>query len=144
MDTFKVLDELIEIAGSTDDELRRKSVRRHVLIGEIEALGACRVAVDSSECLKQTHARETVKLVVLTKVMAETQAGIHENKPQDYCSTEVPEDSGNPNSTAFTSNPPADQMETLTVETPIPTVSLPVPTAYFTDSQEPSSDTRLI
>nr|GEX39524.1 retrovirus-related Pol polyprotein from transposon TNT 1-94 [Tanacetum cinerariifolium] len=37
-----------------------------------------------------------------------------------------------------------DQMETLTVETPILIVSSPVPTAYTTDSQEPSSDTRLI
>nr|GFB68788.1 hypothetical protein [Tanacetum cinerariifolium] len=41
-------------------------------------------------------------------------------------------------------NPPADQLETLTVETPIPTVSLPVPTTCFTDSPEPSSDTRII
>nr|GEU41024.1 putative ribonuclease H-like domain-containing protein [Tanacetum cinerariifolium] len=38
----------------------------------------------------------------------------------------------------------ADQLETLTVETPIPTVSLPVPTACFTNSLEPSSDTSLI
>nr|GEX53478.1 hypothetical protein [Tanacetum cinerariifolium] len=59
-------------------------------------------------------------------------------------STEVPEGNGNPNPTASTSNPPADQMETLTVETSIPTVSLPVLTAYSTDSQEPSSDARLI
>nr|GEV14636.1 retrovirus-related Pol polyprotein from transposon TNT 1-94 [Tanacetum cinerariifolium] len=66
------------------------------------------------------------------------------SKPQDHYSTEVPEGSGNLNPTASTSNPPADQMETLTVETFIPTVSLPVPTAYSTDSQEPSSDTRLI
>nr|GEV29240.1 hypothetical protein [Tanacetum cinerariifolium] len=58
--------------------------------------------------------------------------------------SEVPEGSGNPNPTASTSNPPADQIETLTVETPIPTVSLLVPTAYSTDSQEPSSDARLI
>nr|GEX84871.1 putative ribonuclease H-like domain-containing protein [Tanacetum cinerariifolium] len=65
-------------------------------------------------------------------------------EPQYHCSTEVPEGSGNPNPTASTSNPLADQMETLTVETPIPTVSLPVPTAYSTDSQEPSSDARLI
>nr|GFC83184.1 putative ribonuclease H-like domain-containing protein [Tanacetum cinerariifolium] len=35
-------------------------------------------------------------------------------KPQDHCSTEVPEGNGNPNPTASTSNPPADQMETLT------------------------------
>nr|GEZ61766.1 uncharacterized mitochondrial protein AtMg00810-like [Tanacetum cinerariifolium] len=66
------------------------------------------------------------------------------SQPQDHCSTEVPEGSGNSNPTASTSNPPADQMETLTVETPIPTVSSPVPTAYSTDSQEPSSDARLI
>nr|GEY74670.1 putative ribonuclease H-like domain-containing protein [Tanacetum cinerariifolium] len=38
----------------------------------------------------------------------------------------------------------SNQMETLTVETPIPTVSSPVPSACLTDSQEPSSDTRLI
>nr|GEY70350.1 hypothetical protein [Tanacetum cinerariifolium] len=42
-------------------------------------------------------------------------------KPQDHCSTKVPEGSENPNPTTSTSNPPADQMETLTVETPIPT-----------------------
>nr|GEZ96327.1 hypothetical protein [Tanacetum cinerariifolium] len=66
------------------------------------------------------------------------------NQSQDHCSTEVPEGSENFNPTASTSNPPADQMETLTVETPIPTVSLLVPTAYSTDSQELSSDARLI
>nr|GFC66945.1 hypothetical protein [Tanacetum cinerariifolium] len=36
------------------------------------------------------------------------------------------------------------QMETLTVEIPIPTVSSPVPTACLNDSPEPSSDARLI
>nr|GEW61169.1 retrovirus-related Pol polyprotein from transposon TNT 1-94 [Tanacetum cinerariifolium] len=65
-------------------------------------------------------------------------------EPQDHCSTEVPEGSRNSNPTASTSNPPAEQMETLTVETLIPTVSSPVTTAYSTDSQEPSSDARLI
>nr|GFA87105.1 hypothetical protein [Tanacetum cinerariifolium] len=45
------------------------------------------------------------------------------NKPQDHCSTEVPEGSRNTNPTASTPNPPADHIETLTVETPIPTVS---------------------
>nr|GEW22004.1 hypothetical protein [Tanacetum cinerariifolium] len=66
------------------------------------------------------------------------------SKPQGDCSTNVLESSGNFNPTATSTNPSADQMETLTVETPIPTVCLPVPTACFTDSQEPSSDTRLI
>nr|GEZ68350.1 hypothetical protein [Tanacetum cinerariifolium] len=52
--------------------------------------------------------------------------------------------SGNSNPTTTSTNPSADQLETLTVETPIPTVSLPVLTACCTDSQEPSSETRLI
>nr|GEZ29821.1 hypothetical protein [Tanacetum cinerariifolium] len=66
------------------------------------------------------------------------------SKPKDHCSTEVPEGSGNPNPIASMSYPPADQMEILTAETPIPTVSSPVPTTYSTESQEPSSDARLI
>nr|GFA36584.1 hypothetical protein [Tanacetum cinerariifolium] len=41
-------------------------------------------------------------------------------------------------------NSPADQMETLTVESPIPTVSSPDPTACLNDSPEPSSEARLI
>nr|GEX65905.1 hypothetical protein [Tanacetum cinerariifolium] len=49
------------------------------------------------------------------------------SKPQDHCSTEVPEGSGNPNPTASTSYPPVDQMETLTVETPIPTTLVDCP-----------------
>nr|GFB41415.1 hypothetical protein [Tanacetum cinerariifolium] len=66
------------------------------------------------------------------------------SKPHDKSSTKSPEGSGNPNSTASSSNPPADQMETLTVEFPIPTVSSPVPTASLNDSPEPSSEARLI
>nr|GEZ34261.1 ribonuclease H-like domain-containing protein [Tanacetum cinerariifolium] len=66
------------------------------------------------------------------------------SKPQDHCSTKVPEGSGNTNPTASTPNPLADHMETLTMETPIPIVSSPVPTAYSTDSQDSSSDARLI
>nr|GEW91926.1 hypothetical protein [Tanacetum cinerariifolium] len=66
------------------------------------------------------------------------------SKPQDNCSSDVPESSGNSNPTVTSTNPPADQLETLTVETPIPTVSSPVPTACLNDSLEPSSDARLI
>nr|GFB20124.1 ribonuclease H-like domain-containing protein [Tanacetum cinerariifolium] len=66
------------------------------------------------------------------------------SKPQDHCSTKVPEGSGNPNPTASTSNPPADPMEILTGESRIPNVSLPVLTVYSTNSQEPSSDARLV
>nr|GFB64488.1 putative ribonuclease H-like domain-containing protein [Tanacetum cinerariifolium] len=66
------------------------------------------------------------------------------SKSQDDCNTDVPESSGNTNPTTTSTIPPADQVETLTVESPIPTAILPVPTACFTDSQEPSSETRLI
>nr|GEW02168.1 hypothetical protein [Tanacetum cinerariifolium] len=51
---------------------------------------------------------------------------------------------GNSNPTATSTNPPADRMETLTVESVIPTVSSPVPTSCLDDSLEPSSTTRLI
>nr|GEW71306.1 putative ribonuclease H-like domain-containing protein [Tanacetum cinerariifolium] len=63
---------------------------------------------------------------------------------QDACNADAPESSGNSNPTASTTNPPADHMQTLVVETPIPTVSLPIPTACLNDSPKPSSDTRLI
>nr|GEW59536.1 hypothetical protein [Tanacetum cinerariifolium] len=65
-------------------------------------------------------------------------------QPQDDCSSDVPKRNRNTNSTSTSTNPPVDQLETLTVESPILTVSPPVPTACFTDSLEPSSDTRII
>nr|GEV71740.1 hypothetical protein [Tanacetum cinerariifolium] len=63
---------------------------------------------------------------------------------QDACNADAPESSGNSNPTATSTNPPADYMETLAVETPIPTVSSPVSTACLNDSPKLSSDTRLI
>nr|GEU49683.1 putative ribonuclease H-like domain-containing protein [Tanacetum cinerariifolium] len=57
---------------------------------------------------------------------------------------DAPESSGNLNPTASTINPQADPMDTLALETLIPNVSSPVPTACLNDSPELSSDTRLI
>nr|GEW47390.1 hypothetical protein [Tanacetum cinerariifolium] len=57
---------------------------------------------------------------------------------QDTCKVNAPESSGNLNLTASTTNPLADPMETLAVETPILTISSPVPTACLNNSQEPS------
>nr|GFA50440.1 putative ribonuclease H-like domain-containing protein [Tanacetum cinerariifolium] len=65
------------------------------------------------------------------------------SKPYEESSTQVPEGSGNPNPTASSFNPSANQLETLTVESPIPTVSSPVLTACLNDSSEPSSEARL-
>nr|GFD10947.1 hypothetical protein [Tanacetum cinerariifolium] len=58
--------------------------------------------------------------------------------------SQVPEGSGNPNSTASTFNPSAEQMETITVESPIPTLSSPVPNACLNNSLETSSEGRLV
>nr|GEZ81648.1 hypothetical protein [Tanacetum cinerariifolium] len=87
----------------------------------------------------------------LTKSMNYVPVDAHEallesssSKPHVESSTQVPEGSGNPNPTVSSSNPPTDQMETLTVESPIPTISLPVPTACLNNSPEPSSEARLI
>nr|GFC39633.1 copia protein [Tanacetum cinerariifolium] len=66
------------------------------------------------------------------------------SKPHDESSSQVLKGSRNPNPTVSSSNPLTDQMETLTVESPIPTVSSPVSTACLNDSQEPSSEARLI
>nr|GFB57454.1 retrovirus-related Pol polyprotein from transposon TNT 1-94 [Tanacetum cinerariifolium] len=66
------------------------------------------------------------------------------SKSQNRCSPEVPEGSGNINPTASTPDPLAEQIETLTVETSIPTVSLLVPTACLNDSPESFSEARLI
>nr|GEU41434.1 ribonuclease H-like domain-containing protein [Tanacetum cinerariifolium] len=56
---------------------------------------------------------------------------------------DAPESSGNSNPTATSTNPQADHIETLAVETPIPTVSSLIPTACLNDSPKLSSDTRL-
>nr|GEY74789.1 ribonuclease H-like domain-containing protein [Tanacetum cinerariifolium] len=66
------------------------------------------------------------------------------SQPQGTRNTDAPESSGNSNPTATSTNPPDDPLETLTVETPIPTTSSPVPTICFTDSQEPLSKTIII
>nr|GEV01828.1 hypothetical protein [Tanacetum cinerariifolium] len=63
---------------------------------------------------------------------------------QDTCKADAPESSGNSNPTATSTNPQANQMETLTVENPIPTISSPVATACLDDSPQLSSDTTLI
>nr|GEY77279.1 ribonuclease H-like domain-containing protein [Tanacetum cinerariifolium] len=66
------------------------------------------------------------------------------SKPHDESITKIPEGSGKSNPTTSLFNPSADQIEKLTVESPIPTVSSPVPTACLNDSPEPSSEARLI
>nr|GEX29986.1 hypothetical protein [Tanacetum cinerariifolium] len=66
------------------------------------------------------------------------------NDAQDACNADAPESSGISNPTATSKIPPADQMETLTLKSVIPTVSLPVLTACLDTSPETSSVSRLI
>ncbi|GJR93608.1 hypothetical protein Tco_0265782 [Tanacetum coccineum] len=82
MTTFKIAKEegLLKFLRDCCDDLRRKSAKRRVWICEMDDLGNRGVAVDSLECLKQTHTIETAKLAALTYVMAETLAGIHEKE----------------------------------------------------------------
>nr|GEW73156.1 hypothetical protein [Tanacetum cinerariifolium] len=63
---------------------------------------------------------------------------------QDACNADALKSSGNSNPIATSTNLLADHMETLIVESAIPTVSSPVLTACLDDSPKPSSDTRLI
>nr|GEV03267.1 hypothetical protein [Tanacetum cinerariifolium] len=63
---------------------------------------------------------------------------------QDACNADVPESSGISNPTASSKIPPAEQMESLTVESKFPTVSLPVPTVFLDISPKTSNDSRLI
>nr|GEV67204.1 hypothetical protein [Tanacetum cinerariifolium] len=86
----------------------------------------------------------SLRYIVLPNWVHEEHLESTSSQPQDSRNTDAPESSGNSNPTATSTNPLANQLETLTVETPIPTVSLLVPTVCFTDSQEPSSETRLI
>nr|GFA87786.1 hypothetical protein [Tanacetum cinerariifolium] len=58
---------------------------------------------------------------------------------QDACNADAPESSGYSNPTATLKDPPAEQMETLTVESAILTVSTPVPTTCLEISPKTTS-----
>nr|GEZ39764.1 hypothetical protein [Tanacetum cinerariifolium] len=59
---------------------------------------------------------------------------------QDACNANAPKSSGNSNPTATSTNPLADQIETLIVESVIPTVSSPVLTAFLEISPDTTSE----
>nr|GEV15602.1 hypothetical protein [Tanacetum cinerariifolium] len=63
---------------------------------------------------------------------------------QDACNADAPKSSGNSNPTATSINPSADQLETLIVESIIPTVSTLVLIACLETSPETTSGLRLI
>nr|GEV49585.1 putative reverse transcriptase domain-containing protein [Tanacetum cinerariifolium] len=133
--------------------LKGKQHKASYNLGELEAKGDEGYFIGysmSSKAFRDATSQEVKKDVSSLRYIA-LPNWVHDallesslSKPQDDCSTDVPESSGNSNPTATLTNPPANQLETLTVETPIPTISSPVPTACLNDSPEPLSDTRLI
>nr|GEY48048.1 hypothetical protein [Tanacetum cinerariifolium] len=102
---------------------------------------ACTKDVASQDVKKDVS---SLRYIALPNWFHEVHLESSTSNAQDTCNTTAPESSGNSNPTATSKNSPDDQMETLTVESIIPTVSLPVPTACLDDSSETLSATRLI
>nr|GFB24041.1 ribonuclease H-like domain-containing protein [Tanacetum cinerariifolium] len=98
--------------------------------------------VDASKDVKKDVS--SLRYIVLPNWGHEEHLESTSSQPQGTHNTDAPKSSGNSNPNATSTNPPNDQLETLTVVTPIPTASSPVLTVYFTDSQKPLSETRLI
>nr|GEZ94133.1 retrovirus-related Pol polyprotein from transposon TNT 1-94 [Tanacetum cinerariifolium] len=63
-------------------------------------------------CQEVKKDTSSLRYIALPNWAHDTLLEYSSSKPQDHCSTEVPDGSGNPNPIASTSNPPADQMET--------------------------------
>nr|GFB71010.1 hypothetical protein [Tanacetum cinerariifolium] len=64
----------------------------------------------------------SLRYIVLSNWLHETHLETSTSNAQDACNADAPENSGNTNPTTTSANPSADHMETLAVETPIPTV----------------------
>nr|GEY68928.1 putative ribonuclease H-like domain-containing protein [Tanacetum cinerariifolium] len=86
----------------------------------------------------------SLRYIALLNWLHEAHLESSTSNAQDTCNADAPESSGNSNPNVTLTNPLADHIETLILESPIPTISSPVPTACLDDSPDPSSDTRLI
>nr|GFA87847.1 hypothetical protein [Tanacetum cinerariifolium] len=75
--------------------------------------------VDASKDVKKDVS--SLRYIVLPNWVHEEHLESTSTQPQDTRNTDTSESSGNSNRTATSTNPPADQLKTLTVETPIPT-----------------------
>nr|GEU34118.1 hypothetical protein [Tanacetum cinerariifolium] len=89
----------------------------------------------------------SLRYIALPNWFHEAHMEIRKSDPPDGCNDDDPKSSGISNPTATSKVPSADQVEpvvSLTVESKIPTVSLPVPTVCLDISPESSSGSRLI
>nr|GEU63979.1 hypothetical protein [Tanacetum cinerariifolium] len=83
-----------------------------------------------------------LRYIALPNWFYEVQLESSTSNAQVACNADALESSGT-NPTTTSKNPSADQMETLTMESAIPTVSLPVPTDCLDDSLETSNILRV-
>nr|GEX82449.1 hypothetical protein [Tanacetum cinerariifolium] len=120
---------------------KRVEENLHVDFLENKAIEKCTKEAAGQDVKKDVS---SLRYIALPNWVHEALLESSSSNAQDTYDADASESSGNPNPTATKTNPPTDQMETLTVETPIPTISSPVPIACLNDSPEPSSDTRLI
>nr|GEV91351.1 hypothetical protein [Tanacetum cinerariifolium] len=86
----------------------------------------------------------TLRYIALPNWFHEAHMESSNNDAQDACNADAPESSGTSNPTATSKSPPAEQMESLTVESAIPTVSSPVLTTCLDTSPGTTSGSRLI
>nr|GEU64433.1 hypothetical protein [Tanacetum cinerariifolium] len=86
----------------------------------------------------------SLRYVALPNSFHEAHMESFNNDAQDACNANAPESSGISNPTATSKSPPAEQMESLKVESTIPTISSPVSTACLDNSPETSSPSSLI
>nr|GFA08011.1 retrotransposon protein, putative, unclassified [Tanacetum cinerariifolium] len=78
----------------------------------------------------------SLRYIVLPNWFHEAHLESSTSNAQDTCSADAPESSGNSNPTATSTNPPANHMETLAVETLIPTVDVKSAFLYGTIDEE--------
>nr|GFA11185.1 hypothetical protein [Tanacetum cinerariifolium] len=122
---------------STSDDLQKKNPF-------VTETGASDSTILSKPAINGKKDVSSLRYIALPNWFHEAHLESTTSNAQDACSADVSESSGNSNPTATSTNPPANHMETLAVETPIPTVSSPVLIACLNDSPKPSSDARLI
>nr|GEV03205.1 hypothetical protein [Tanacetum cinerariifolium] len=116
------------------------------VLGSLRQKGIKVILLGTKEAASQDVKKDvsSLRYISLPNWFHEAHLDSSTSNAQDACKTDALESSGNSNPTATSTNPSTDQIETLTVETPIPTISSLVPTACLDDSLKLLSDTRLI
>nr|GEV08759.1 putative ribonuclease H-like domain-containing protein [Tanacetum cinerariifolium] len=82
----------------------------------------------------------SLRYIVLPNWFHEAQLETSTSNAQDACNVDAPESSGNSNPTATSTNPPADHMETLAVETLIFTINILGVTTNTDDTHREEAD----